>query len=215
MFSSKSHVLYMLLSLAGYLGSHHQGLIQTKEIQVISSATIKTSLDVQVKSSMKMYGHREDIASETAAASFTTEAIYSTFHVPTAQITILESATASSKNSKQPRTTKQSVHVYSLASHVVSSITVLPGASRLHSSVQPSRVVSYSRNFTTIFPSNSSGYPHRSENSAIDGCSAGNVGEKSCDTYVTRWVDFYLNVSVNTMHVRIAVLLIWILIIYI
>ena len=210
MFSSKSSILYLLLSLAGYLGSHHHGLIQAKEILAISSAAIKTSLNVQVKSSMKMYGHRGDNASKTAATTFTTEEIYSTFHVPTAQIIILETATASSGNSKQPQTTKQSMtpHVYSLASHVVSSITVLPGARRLHSSVQPSRVVLSSRNFTAISSSNSTGYPHGSDNSAIDDCSAGNVGEKSCDTYVTRWVEFYLDVSINTMHVRIAVLLI-------
>ena len=211
MFSSKSYILYLLLPLVGYLGSYPHGLIQAKETQVISSAAIKTSLNVQVKCSMKKYGHRGDTASETAAAaSFTTEAIYSTFHVPTGQITIPEIATTPSENSKQPRTTKQSVtpHVYSLASHVVSSITVLPGASRLHSSIQPSRVVLFSRNFTANFPSNSTGYSQRSENSAIDDCSAGSVGEKSCDTYVTRWVDFYLNVSINTMHVRVAVQLI-------
>lgn len=201
MFSSKSYVVYLLLSLAGYLGSHHHGFCQAKETQVTSSAAIKTSLNVQIKSSTKMYGLRGDISSETAAASFATEEIYSTFNVPTAQITILEIATVSSENSKQPRTTKQSVtpHVYSLASHVVSSITVLPGPSRLHSSVQPSRVVPFSRNLTNIFPSNSTAYPH--ENSDNDDCSAGKVGEKSCDTYVTRWVDFYLNVSINTMHV--------------
>ena len=213
MFSSKSYVQYLLLSLVGYLGSHHHGLIQAKETQIISSVAIKTSLNVGVKSSTKMYGHRADNASETAAASFTTEPIYSTFHVPTAQIAILETVSASSENSKQPRTTKQSVtpHVYSLASHAVSSITVLP---RLNSSIQPSRTVLYSRNFTAIFPSNSTSLPHGSENSAIDDCSAGNVGEKSCDTYVTRWVDFYLNVSINTMHVRMAVLLIWPVIVY-
>ena len=203
MFSSKSYVLYLLLSLVGYLGSHHHRLIQAKETQVISSVEIKTSLNVPVKSSTKMYGDRGDIVSETAAASFTTEPIYSTFHVPTAQMTILETASASSENSKQPRTTKQSVtpNVYSLASHVVSSITVL------QTSVRPSRAVFYSRNFTAIFPLNSTSFPQGSENSAIDDCSAGNVGEKSCDTYVTRWVDFYLNVSINTMHVRVAVLL--------
>ena len=180
MFSSKSYVQYLLLSLVGYLGSHHHGLIQAKETQIISSVAIKTSLNVGVKSSTKMYGHRADNASE---------------------------------NSKQPRTTKQSVtpHVYSLASHAVSSITVLP---RLNSSIQPSRTVLYSRNFTAIFPSNSTSLPHGSENSVIDDCSAGNVGEKSCDTYVTRWVDFYLNVSINTMHVRMAVLLIWPVIVY-
>ena len=198
MFSSKCYILF--LSLAGYLGSHHHGLIQAKETQVISSMAIKTSLNVQIKSSTKMYGHR-------AAASFTTEPIYSTFHVPTEQITILETASASSENSKQPRSVTP--HVYSLASHVVSSITVLTGASILKTSVQPSRAVLYSRNFTAIFPSNSTSFPQGSENSAIDDCSAGNVGEKSCDTYVTRWVDFYLNVSINTMHVRKAVLLIW------
>jgi len=205
MFSWRSSVLFLLLSLFGYLGSHHHRLIQAKETQVISSAGIKTSLNVQVNSSLKMYGHRGDVASETAAAaSFTTEAIYSTFHVPTAQITILEIAATSSENSKQPLTTKRSVtpHASSLASHVVSSITVLPGASRLHFSVQPSRVEFSSRNLTAIFLSNSTGYSQRSENSAIDDCSAGSVGEKSCDTYVTRWVDFYLNVSINTMHVR-------------
>lgn len=203
MFSSKCYILF--LSLAGYLGSHHHGLIQAKETQVISSMAIKTSLNVQIKSSTKMYGHR-------AAASFTTEPIYSTFHVPTDQITILETASASSENSKQPRSVTP--HVYSLASHVVSSITVLTGASILRTSVQPSRAVLYSRNFTAIFPSNSTSFPQGSENSAIDDCSAGNVGEKSCDTYVTRWVDFYLNVSINTMHVRKAVLLIWTVIVY-
>ena len=146
-----------------------------------------------------MYGHRKDNASETAAASFTTEPIYSTFHVPNAQIAILETASSSSENPKQPLTMKQSVtpHVYSLASHVVSSITVLPGTIRLNSSIQPSRAVLYSRNFTAIFLSNSTSLSHGSENSAIDDCSAGNVGEKSCDTYVTRWVDFYLNVSIT------------------
>lgn len=148
-----------------------------------------------------MYGHR-------AAASFTTEPIYSTFHVPTEQITILETASASSENSKQPRSVTP--HVYSLASHVVSSITVLTGASILQTSVQPSRAVLYSRNFTAIFPSNSTSFPQGSENSAIDDCSAGNVGEKSCDTYVTRWVDFYLNVGgwimLSVVLVGIAVL---------
>ena len=205
MFSSKSFVLYLLLSLVGCLGSHRHRLIQAKETQVTSVA-IKTSLNVPVKSSTKMYDRRGDIASETAAASFSTVPIYSTFHVPIAQMTILETASVSSENSKQPRTTKQSVthHVYSLASHVVSSITVLAGANILQTAVQPSRAVLYSRNFTAIFPSNSTSFPQRSENSAIDDCSAGNVGEKSCDTYVTRWVDFYLNVSINTMHVRIA-----------
>ena len=204
MFSSKSSILYLLLSLAGYLGSHNHGLIQAKETQVISSAAIKTLLNVQAKSSTKMYSYRGDIASETAAASFTTEEIYSALHGPTAQITILETATASSENSKQQQTTKQSVtpHAYSFASHVFSSITVLPGTSRIHSSVHPSRVlVLFSRNSTDIFPSNSTAYSHESENSAIDDCSAGNVGEKSCDTYVTRWVDFYLNVSISTMRV--------------
>lgn len=148
-----------------------------------------------------MYGHR-------AAASFTTEPIYSTFHVPTDQITILETASASSENSKQPRSVTP--HVYSLASHVVSSITVLTGASILQTSVQPSRAVLYSRNFTAISPSNSTSFPQGSENSAIDDCSAGNVGEKSCDTYVTRWVDFYLNVGgwimLSVVLVGIAVL---------
>lgn len=199
MFSSKCYILF--LSLAGYLGSHHHGLIQAKETQVISSMAIKTSLNVQIKSSTKMYGHR-------AAASFTTEPIYSTFHVPTEQITILETASASSENSKQPRSVTP--HVYSLASHVVSSITVLTGASILQTSVQPSRAVLYSRNFTAIFPSNSTSFPQGSENSAIDDCSAGNVGEKSCDTYVTRWVDFYLNVGgwimLSVVLVGIAVL---------
>lgn len=199
MFSSKCYILF--LSLAGYLGSHHHGLIQAKETQVISSMAIKTSLNVQIKSSTKMYGHR-------AAASFKTEPIYSTFHVPTEQITILETASASSENSKQPRSVTP--HVYSLASHVVSSITVLTGASILQTSVQPSRAVLYSRNFTAIFPSNSTSFPQGSENSAIDDCSAGNVGEKSCDTYVTRWVDFYLNVGgwimLSVVLVGIAVL---------
>lgn len=159
-----------------------------------------------------MYGHRVNTASETAAASFTTEPIYSTFHVTTAQITILETASASSENSKQLRTTRQSVtpHVYSLASHVVSSITVLAGASRLQTSVQPSHAILYSRNFTAIFPSNSTSFPQGRANSAIDDCSAGNIGEKTCDTYVTRWVDFYLNVGgwimLSVVLVGIAVL---------
>lgn len=206
MFSLKSYVLYLILSLVGYLGRHHHGLIQAKETQAMSSAPIKTSLNVQVKNSTKIYGHQRDIASEAAAASSTTEAIYSTFYVSTAQIAILETATtlSQSENSQQLRTTKPSVspHAYSLASHVVSSIMVLPGASRVHPSVQPSRVlVLFSRNFSGIFPSNSTTYPHGRKNSTIDDCSAGNVGEKSCDTYVTRWVDFYLNVSGSTKDV--------------
>lgn len=206
MFSLKSYVLYLLLSLVGYLGRHHHGLTQAKETQALSSAPIKTPLNVQVKNSSKIYDHQRDIASEAAAASSKTEAIYSTFYVSTAQIAILETATAlsQSENSKQLRTTKPSVtpHAYSLASHVVSAIMVLPGTSRVHPRVQPSRVlVLFSRNFTDIFPSNSTTYPHGRKNSTIDDCSAGNVGEKSCDTYVTRWVDFYLNVSVSTKHV--------------
>ncbi|KAL9986661.1 hypothetical protein ACROYT_G000833 [Oculina patagonica] len=28
-----------------------------------------------------------------------------------------------------------------------------------------------------------------------DGCTTGENGENSCDTYVTRWVDFYLNIG--------------------
>lgn len=198
MFSLKSYVLYLLLSLVGNLGRHHHGLTQAKETQAMSSAPIKTSLNVQVKNSTKIYGHQRDIASEAVAASSTTEAVYSTFYVSTA------TALSQTENSKQLRTTKPSVtpHAYSLASHVVSSIMVLPGTSRVHPSVQPSRVlVLFSRNFTDIFPSNSTTYPHGRKNSTIDDCSAGNVGEKSCDTYVTRWVDFYLNVSVSTKHV--------------
>lgn len=217
MFSSKSFVLYLLLPWAGYFGSRHYGLTNAKETQVTATPAIKMSLTVQIKSSTATIGLREDIASGTVTANFETEAIYSMPNVSTAQVTILEIPTSPSEFSKQPRKTKQSLtlqartslpttkltpHVHSLASYVASSITVPSGPSGINFSLQPSSVVSFSRTMTNTFQSNSTAILHASESSANDGCTTGENGEKSCDTYVTRWVDFYLNVSIDITYAK-------------
>lgn len=202
----------MLLPLAGNIGSRHYGLTEAKEARVISTPAIKTSLAVQTM--VKMIGLRDDIVSETVTTNFATEAIYSVPNVSTAQITILEMPTTSSEYSRQPQAVKQSLtlqtntilpttpHIHSHASHVGPSITVLSGPSRINFSIQPSRVVSFYRNLTNIFQSNSTAAPHDSENSANDGCTTGKNDENLCDTYVTRWVDFYLNVSIDITYVK-------------
>lgn len=200
MFSSTRYAVY-LLSLAGYFGSHHYGL--TEAAQVISTTAITTSSRVQIKTT-KTVGLEEDIALKKVAAKFETEAVDSIPNVSTVQIaSLVLPASASKEDVWQPKATKQglalqaktilpsTLDVYSFASvHVMTSTTVL---SRSGSGlVQSSRV----HNLTSIFQSNSSSDSHAREGiDDNDDCSTGKGGKK-CDTYVTRWVDFYVNVSI-------------------
>lgn len=213
MLSSKSYVLFLLLPWTGYFGSHHYGLTRAKGTQNRYTPPIKTSFTVQIESSTNMAGLGEDVASETVTTNFQTEAIYFMVNASTAQKTILEMLTAS-EYSREPWATKKSstlegkailptshVH-YSLASYVASSITVPLEPSKLNFSIQPSRVVNFTWNLTSTFQGNSTAAPLGSKNSVNDGCTTEENGKNSCDTYVTRWVDFYLNVSIDITYVK-------------
>ena len=214
MLSAKSYILF-LLPWTGYFGSHHYGLTRAKEAQNKYTPPIKPSLTVQIESYTKMVGLDENVASETVTTNFETDAIYFTVNASTAKTTILDMLTASPEYSREPWATKKSstleakailptshVH-YSLASYVASSITVPLEQSKINFSIQPSRVVNFTLNLTSTFQGNSTAAPPDSRNSVNDGCTPEENGKNSCDTYVTRWVDFYLTVSIDIIYVKL------------
>ncbi|XP_058968213.1 uncharacterized protein [Pocillopora verrucosa] len=203
MLSSKHHFfrINFILPLALCLGSRYCGLSDAKETQVMSTAAaIKTSLTMEIKPSMRMAGFRENYATKTLAASLEIKTIYSKSKVFTAQETNIPEQSSFSAEAvfRQSRATKRSsTFLYSDA--LTSTSRVNSGSTHANTSTYffpelPSSVVSFSPNRTNHFELNSTAAPTHNYDENGD-CSSGQTVEKSCDTYVTRWVDFYVNIG--------------------
>lgn len=203
MFSSKSCFVHVILPVAVYFGSQYYGMTKANVTQVISTTAIKISLlTVEIKPSTKIAALRDNSATETVAVIFETETIYSKSKLSTVQETILKLPSVSVDVGKQPWTTKQSStflaenalpsisRVHSVVPHATKSINFVQG--------QPSpAVVSFSPSQTNSLQFNSTGNPPTHKEVGNGDCSSGKIVKTEfCDNYVTRWVDFYLNVSI-------------------
>lgn len=147
-----------------------------------------------------MAGFRKNYATKTLAASLEIKTIYSKSKVFTAQETNIPEQSSFSAEAvfRQSRATKRSsTFLYSDA--LTSTSRVNSGSTHANTSTYffpelPSSVVSFSPNRTNHFELNSTAAPTHNYDENGD-CSSGQTVEKSCDTYVTRWVDFYVNIG--------------------
>lgn len=147
-----------------------------------------------------MAGFRENYATKTLAASLEIKTIYSKSKVFTVRETNIPEQSSFSAEAviRQSRATKRSsTFLYSDA--LTSTSRVNSGSPHANTSTYffpelPSSVVSFSPNRTNHFELNSTAAPTHNYDENGD-CSSGQTVEKSCDTYVTRWVDFYVNIG--------------------
>lgn len=216
--------MYVMLPLVGNFESQHYGLTNAegKETSVISTE-ITASL-ASIPSKITTAGDlREDDASKTKTVeNFKTEAVGLMQQIPTVQTSTLEIANTSSGDSRPLRVARwlsfSEVRVPSTSTHIFPSPTLtatfsIMASPRHDNSInhptEPSRAASSSQYLlsTASLPLNTTKNSHGVDGDVKDDCST-----EACDTYVTRWVDFYLNVGgwilLAVILVGIAVLVI-------
>ena len=200
--------MYVIIPLAGYFGSYHCGLTNTEERETPIISTVMTASLQTIPSQIT---NTADLRQEDAAKTvrnFKTEVIFAMPQMPTVQTSTVETANYSSGDSSPPRATKKhslgarnvqttALHIYPPA--VLTAIITTEVSLRSSNGtnglirIEPTHTASFSQYLPTSLPSNSTVNPHDQEGDVKD-CSE-KINDEACNTYVTRWVDFYLNVS--------------------
>lgn len=209
MFLSKSRILYVIIPLAGYFGSYHCGLTNAEARETLIISTVMTASLQTIPSQIT---NTADLRQENAAKTvrnFKTKVIFAMPQMPTVQTSTVETANYSSGDSSPPRATKKhslgarivqttTLHIYSPAVLTAIITTVVSSRSSDGTNglirIEPTHTASFSQYLLrSPLPSNSTVNPHSPEDNGKD-CSE-KINDEACNTYVTRWVDFYLNVS--------------------
>ena len=195
--------MYVILPLVGYFGSHHCGLAGT---EVRETTVLSTTITASLRSTPVKITTTADLRQEDESktvGNFETEAILAISQMSTVQTSTLEIANISTGDSRMSRATERhsrsagsvlstTLHIYSPPTLAdTSSVTVnqRPGGG-IKDLIEPSLVALLSLNLLSTSASNSTVNSPSREVDVNDVCTT-----EACDTYVTRWVDFYLNVS--------------------
>lgn len=211
MFLLKRKIIYVMMPLIGYFASYHCGLTnaEPKETLIIS-----TKITARIKSTPSQITNTwTDLRSEDAADTVGNHKegeIFKTTYLPVEQTSTLEMANVSSRDSKPILATlRHSVSTKSVPSATlyINSPASLTATDRVtfivtsrfsddvNDPIEPSHTVSHSRFLLSSLLSNSTINAEGRENDAMGNCATEGIKDEACDTYVTRWVDFYLNVS--------------------
>ena len=194
-------IVYVILPLVSYFG-RHQDLMkaEAKETPHISAAIITASLKSTPSKIMTTTGPRQEYESKTFR-NFDTEANFTMSQMSTVKTQTLEMANTSSKDSRQPSVVLSVRSLLTITSSIRSSSTLettspitvsLNPVGGINHPIEPSRAVSPSQYLLSSLLPNSTVNAYGGQVDVKDDCST-----DACDTYVTRWVDFYLNVSNN------------------
>ena len=202
--------MYVIIPLAGYFGSYHCGLTnaearETPIISTVMTAALQSTIPSQITNTTDL---RQKDAAKTVR-NFKTEVIFAMPQMPTVQTSTVETANYSSGDSSPPWATKKrslgarivqttTLHIYSPA--VLTAITPTEVSSRSSDGtnglirIEPTHTASFSQYLRSSLPSNSTVNSNGQEDDVKKDCSE-KINDEACNTYVTRWVDFYLNVS--------------------
>ena len=209
MFLYGSRIIYMIMPIVGYFGSFHCGLTnaEAREAPIISTVMTASlqSIPSQITSIAEL---RQGGAAKAASRDFKTEAIFAMSLISTEQTSTVETTNNSSGGSSTPRATEKrslgarivrttTLHIYPPAALITITTTATSSRSGDGTNgsirIEPTHTASFSQYLLSSLPSNSTVNPHDREDDIKD-CSE-KINDEACNTYVTRWVDFYLNVS--------------------
>ena len=203
MFLLKREIIYVMMPLVGYYASYHCGLTNAEARETL---IISTAIKARIQSMPSPVTNTTDLRSEDAANTVGNHKAGENFkrtHLPVEQTSTLEEANipilATPRHSASTRSVP-SATLYvnspaSLAATGRATITVSARSSDdVNDPIKPSHTVSHSR-FLFSLLSNSTINAQSRENDAMGDCATEGIKDEACDTYVTRWVDFYLNVS--------------------
>ena len=198
--------MYVIIPLAGYFGSYHCGLTNAEERETpIISTVMMASLQTIPSQITNTADLRQEDAAKTVR-NFKTEVIFAMPQMPTVQTSTVETANYSSGDSSPPRATKKhslgarivqttALHIYPSAVPIITTEVSSRSSDGTNGliRIETTHTASFSQYLPTSLPSNSTVNPHDQADDVKD-CSE-KINDEACNTYVTRWVDFYLNVS--------------------